>query len=518
MNITKSAFVDLRKNTNKIIDTFKKWDRGSRTIAFKILEDGNQVFLDGQVHKAVISMKKPDGQCIYNDCEIVDGAAVVTFSEQMLAASGMATAELNIYDIPSKTLASTSIIKFLIHDKAVDDIRIQSSHEYNALTNMIFAHTESIKECQETIEAANEKISKMTQLNHSVTTAETIRTENETGRNESERNRALAESQRNNEETIRLAAEENRENAESSRAAKESERETAESERREQESGRTAAENTRSLSETQRESNELNRQQEEQSRIHNESSRTQAETGRVKAEATRDSSESSRVLAENGRIQAETKRESMAVSMGTATEAANEAADRANAAADRADGVAEGGLSSMIVNFEESESRETIQSGSTIGNLFGKIKKWFSDLGSAAFMETENIVLQAYPVGSIYMSINNTNPGTLFGGTWTAWGQGRVPIGVSGTEEDFSAPNKTGGSRKITIINKNLPAQVFTLYNAPSGSNGNYAEVKVNSAMSGYVATQISTRAGTADQPIDITPRYTTCYMWQRTA
>lgn len=29
-----------------------------------------------------------------------------------------------------------------------------------------------------------------------------------------------------------------------------------------------------------------------------------------------------------------------------------------------------------------------------------------------------NIAGEAYPVGSIYMSVNNTNPSVLFGGTW----------------------------------------------------------------------------------------------------
>lgn len=40
--------------------------------------------------------------------------------------------------------------------------------------------------------------------------------------------------------------------------------------------------------------------------------------------------------------------------------------------------------------FEEASSRENIQSGETIGILFGKIKKWFSDLKSIAFSGSYN--------------------------------------------------------------------------------------------------------------------------------
>ena len=29
-----------------------------------------------------------------------------------------------------------------------------------------------------------------------------------------------------------------------------------------------------------------------------------------------------------------------------------------------------------------------------------------------------------YPVGSIFMSVVNTNPSQFFGGTWVAWGAG----------------------------------------------------------------------------------------------
>lgn len=58
-------------------------------------------------------------------------------------------------------------------------------------------------------------------------------------------------------------------------------------------------------------------------------------------------------------------------------------------------------------------------------------------------------LLQVYPVGSIYMSTVNTNPSTLFGGTWVAWGSGRVPVGVNTSDSDFNTSEKTGGSKAM---------------------------------------------------------------------
>ena len=56
-----------------------------------------------------------------------------------------------------------------------------------------------------------------------------------------------------------------------------------------------------------------------------------------------------------------------------------------------------------------------------------------------------------YPVGSIYMSVNNTNPSTLFGGTWTAWGSGKVPVGVDTSQTPFNTVEKTGGSKDAVV-------------------------------------------------------------------
>jgi len=52
-----------------------------------------------------------------------------------------------------------------------------------------------------------------------------------------------------------------------------------------------------------------------------------------------------------------------------------------------------------------------------------------------------------YPVGSIYMSVNSTNPSVMFGGTWESWGSGKVPVGVNTEETEFNTVEKTGGEK-----------------------------------------------------------------------
>ncbi len=52
-----------------------------------------------------------------------------------------------------------------------------------------------------------------------------------------------------------------------------------------------------------------------------------------------------------------------------------------------------------------------------------------------------------YPVGSIYMSVNSTNPGEIFDGTWTSYGQEKVPIADSYQQE---LTLNSGDDRNIT--------------------------------------------------------------------
>lgn len=131
----------------------------------------------------------------------------------------------------------------------------------------------------------------------------------------------------------------------------------------------------------------------------------------------------------------------------------------------------DGDISNTAVAFDESENRDDIKSNEKINIIFGKIKKWFSDLKSIAFTGDfndliniptsdeliEKFLIKAYPVGSIYLSINNVNPSNLFGGEWIEWGSGRVAVGVDTSDANFNEVEKTGGATSVKLTESEMP-------------------------------------------------------------
>lgn len=90
-----------------------------------------------------------------------------------------------------------------------------------------------------------------------------------------------------------------------------------------------------------------------------------------------------------------------------------------------------------------------------------------------------------YPVGSIYMSANNTDPGELFGGTWERWGKGRVPVGLNESDTDFATSEKTGGAKTHTLTTAQIPSHnhsighTHTTPNSTTTSNGKHGHTTV---------------------------------------
>ena len=72
-----------------------------------------------------------------------------------------------------------------------------------------------------------------------------------------------------------------------------------------------------------------------------------------------------------------------------------------------------------------------------------------------------------YPVGSIYLSSNNTNPGTLFGGTWT-----QIKDKFILTAGDSYSNGATGGAATVTLTVSNMPSHSHSF--TPDGKVGSH--------------------------------------------
>ena len=146
-----------------------------------------------------------------------------------------------------------------------------------------------------------------------------------------------------------------------------------------------------------------------------------------------------------------------------------------------------------------------------------------------------------YPVGSIYMSVKNASPETFLGGTWVAWGSGKVPVGVDTSDTSFDTVEKTGGEKTHTLTESEMPAHKHTGTESTSLGNtkpelGASATVAKETIIADFTRTteEVVTYESAATtpanntltvehgitvgggQPHSILQPYITCYMWKR--
>ena len=133
---------------------------------------------------------------------------------------------------------------------------------------------------------------------------------------------------------------------------------------------------------------------------------------------------------------------------------------------------------------------------------------------------------QVYPVGSIYINASvSTNPGTLLGfGTWTAFGAGRVPVGINDSDSDFNEAEETGGSKTHTLTEAELPAhyhdQGYGADQTPRhGITTGLSSVRIDNDGNAFNSTTAArTSSVGSDTAHNNLQPYIVVYMWKRTA
>ena len=150
-----------------------------------------------------------------------------------------------------------------------------------------------------------------------------------------------------------------------------------------------------------------------------------------------------------------------------------------------------------------------------------------------------NILDLVYPIGSIYISTSGINPGGVIGGTWEAWGSGRVLVGVNTSDSDFNTAEKTGGNKthlhstgSHTLTTNEIPEHNHK-YARDQTDEGNVIPVGGTSNPVGAALKDLriqssidgtdQTGGGAAHNHgntggASSLPPYITCYMWKRTA
>lgn len=130
-----------------------------------------------------------------------------------------------------------------------------------------------------------------------------------------------------------------------------------------------------------------------------------------------------------------------------------------------------------------------------------------------------------YPVGSIYMSVNNTNPSTLFGGSWQQFAKGRTLVGVNTSETEFNSVEKTGGSKYPQKHYHDLRFEapdgngVSISHTANGGSVLNISNFdwSVNKYNEFNGTSNLFTNEAGDGTSGNLQP-YITCYIWKRTS
>lgn len=129
-----------------------------------------------------------------------------------------------------------------------------------------------------------------------------------------------------------------------------------------------------------------------------------------------------------------------------------------------------------------------------------------------------NIFDLIYPVGSIYMNVNSTNPGTLFGGTWKQI-QGRFLLGRSSSYPVGSM----GGEATHTLTVSEMPSHQHRF---GVGITGNVSDYLGGSEAAYGIEPGDTTKTGSnyytnsigGDAAHNNMPPYLSVYIWKRTA
>ena len=128
--------------------------------------------------------------------------------------------------------------------------------------------------------------------------------------------------------------------------------------------------------------------------------------------------------------------------------------------------------------------------------------------------------LAAWPIGSIYMSVNSTSPANLFGGTWE-----RISDTFLFAASSSYPAGSTGGEFTHKLTQSELPDYSLSVANGSNvirSKTGSYADAYVQTQSSGWgipnwESKTVTVASGGSGAAHNNMPPYLSVWIWKRT-
>ncbi len=166
---------------------------------------------------------------------------------------------------------------------------------------------------------------------------------------------------------------------------------------------------------------------------------------------------------------------------------------------------------SGVVTIEQNRQMPLKISVMTKEEYEGKTRPDPDGVATLDFIEDEVLADLIYPVGSIYMSVNDVNPAVLFGGSWEQL-KDRFLLSCG----DIYEAGTTGGEAEHTLTVSEMPSHAHNMssvYAWRSGQGGN----EIYTGQTGNLKVQdYMTSVNGEGEPHNNMPPYLAVYMWKR--
>lgn len=193
--------------------------------------------------------------------------------------------------------------------------------------------------------------------------------------------------------------------------------------------------------------------------------------------------------------------------------------------------------------LNELQAQVTAQLNSTVENLNNTVDNKIINLTN----QVNDYWKTVYPIGSVYISLNNTSPETLFGGAWTKitdtflWASGTESVGATGGEKQVSLTLAQGPAHTHTRGTMEITGKfrAYSEYNLNNTAYQNYVGGAISSEESYGTSSNLASGSNDAvrmhyftasnawtgetsssgeSQPHNNMPPYLVVNMWKRIA